>query len=151
VSENNLHRFGSSQDDDPKSKPAATKTYDVLWLIDLPNGKKQLCVFTAARTGAQPTENMFSTSRAMGIDYFYQRYQISQVKRQGPTGDVYFSFEYRYLGPVETAEEGAFNRRLWQQYSKSGFIVDKEDEPAPTPTSQERDRATLDDDDQVPF
>ena len=35
VSETGAHKFGSSQDDDKSSKPIATLTYDVLWLIDL--------------------------------------------------------------------------------------------------------------------
>ena len=57
VAETGAHKFGSSQDDDPKSKPIATLTYDILFLLDLPNGQKQLAVFTAARTGVKPVQN----------------------------------------------------------------------------------------------
>ena len=59
VAETGAHKFGSSQDDDPKSKPIATLTYDILFLLDLPDGKKQLAVFTAARTGAVGAELHF--------------------------------------------------------------------------------------------
>ena len=86
VAETGAHKFGSSQDDDPKSKPIATLTYDILWLIDLPNGQKQLVVFTSARTGTKPTQTFISTTKAMGIDQFYQRYRIVVQKKTGPTG-----------------------------------------------------------------
>ena len=78
--------FGSSQPENTKSKPVATLTYDILFVIDLPNGQKQLCVFTASRTGATPTQNFISTVKAMGIDQFYQRYRIVVVKKTGPHG-----------------------------------------------------------------
>ena len=80
VFENGMGKFGSSRPGDPKSKPAATLTYDMLWVVDMPDGSKQLCVFTAARTGATPTQNFISTVKAKGVDKFYQRYQI--VSRQ---------------------------------------------------------------------
>ena len=91
VTETGAHKFGSSQDDDKSSKPIATLTYDVLWLIDLPNGQKQLCVFKSSRTGVKPTQNFISTTKAMGIDQFYQRYRIVVQKKTGPTGDPYFA------------------------------------------------------------
>ena len=95
VSETGAHKFGSSQDDDKSSKPIATLTYDVLWLIDLPNGQKQLCVFKSARTGVKPTQTFISTTKAMGIDQFYQRYRIVVQKKTGPTGDPYFAYDFQ--------------------------------------------------------
>jgi hypothetical protein len=92
VAETGSHKFGTQQDDDPKSKPIATLTYDILWLIDLPNGQKQLVVFTSSRTGTKPTQTFISTTKAMGIDQFYQRYRIVVQKKTGPTGDPYFSY-----------------------------------------------------------
>jgi hypothetical protein len=128
VFENRMHKFGSSMDDDPSSKPAATLTYDVLWLIDLPNGGKQLCVFTNARTGVTPTQNFISTTRAIGVDQYFQRYRIVVQRKTGPTGDPYFTYEYQYIGNLQTEEEGKFTRSLYDQYSKSGFITDFEGE-----------------------
>jgi hypothetical protein len=128
VMENNLHRFGSSQDDNPKSKPAATLTYDILFVVDLPNGQKQLCVFTAARTGVGPTQNFISTTKAMGVDQFYQRYRIVVQKKTGPTGDPYFSYEYQFVGAIQDEKEGEANRALYDQYRKTGFVVDMQEE-----------------------
>jgi hypothetical protein len=118
-------KFGSGQDDDPRSKPIATLTYDSLWLVDIGEGKKQLAVFTASRTGVQPTTNFISTMMMMvGVDHFYQRYRIVSKKLTGPTGDPYFSFEYQHIGNIQDETEGAAVRALYEQYSKSGFVVD---------------------------
>ena len=128
VTDYSMTKWGSSQDDDPKSKPAATLTYDVLWLIDLPDGRKQLCVFTNARTGVGPTQNFISTTKTMGVDQFYQRYRIVVQRKTGPTGDFYFTYEYQFIGVIQDEKEGEETRALYDQYSKSGFIVDMGDE-----------------------
>ena len=124
VTETGAHKFGSSQDDDKASKPIATLTYDTLWVIDLPNGNKQLCVFKAARTGVKPTQNFISATKAQGIDQFYQRYRIVVQRKTGPTGDPYFTFDYQFVGEVETMEEARANRALYDTYAKSGFVAD---------------------------
>ena len=136
VAETGAHKFGSSQDDDKSSKPIATLTYDVLWLIDLPNGQKQLCVFKSARTGVKPTQTFISTTKAMGIDQFYQRYRIVVQKKTGPTGDPYFAYDYQYVGEVESEAEAKALRGLYDQYSKSGFVVDMGDEAADVNTER---------------
>jgi len=160
VFENKMHKFGSSQDDNPSSKPAATLTYDVLWLIEMPNGVRQLCVFTNARTGITPTQNFISTTRAMGVDQFYQRYRIVTEKKTGPTGDPYFTYNYQYLGNIRDEEEGKANRALWEQYRKSGFVTDMDEEAANIDseraekrtqyTGADRHAGTADDED-IPF
>jgi hypothetical protein len=136
VAETGAHKFGSSQDDDPKSKPIATLTYDILWLIDLPNGQKQLVVFTSARTGTKPTQTFISTTKAMGIDQFYQRYRIVVQKKTGPTGDPYFSYDYQYAGEIANEDEAKAMRGLYDQYSKSGFVTDMADEAADVDTAR---------------
>ena len=128
VTETGAQKFGSSQDDDKSSKPIATLTYDVLWLIDLPNGQRQLCVFKSARTGVKPTQNFISTVKAQGIDQFYQRYRIVVQKKTGPTGDPYFTYDYQFVGEVESMEAATALRALYDQYAKSGFVADIADE-----------------------
>lgn len=154
VFENRMHKFGSSMDDDPKSKPAATLTYDVLWLIDLPNGQKQLCVFTNARTGVTPTQNFISTTRAIGVDQFYQRYRIVVQRKTGPTGDPYFTYEYQYVGNVQSEDDGKFTRALWEQYAKSGFVTDFDAEADDIRTEQRTEggpRDHTDEAEDIPF
>ena len=86
VTETGAHKFGSSQDDDKSSKPIATLTYDVLWLIDLPNGQKQLCVFKSARTGVKPTQNFISTTKAMGVDQYLPTLPDRRAEEDGSDG-----------------------------------------------------------------
>jgi hypothetical protein len=152
VAETGAHRFGSSQDDDSSSKPIATLTYDVLWLIDLPGGRKQLVVFTSARTGTKPTQTFISTTKAMGIDQFYQRYKIFTVKKRGPTGDDYFTYDYQYMGSISDEEEAKTMRALYDQYAASGFISESMDhDDAPAPKAAPSDTARRDDEDSIPF
>jgi hypothetical protein len=155
VTEFNMHRFGSSQDDDPKSKPAATLTYDCLVLVDLPNGSKQLAVWTSARTGVTPTQNWISTITAMGVDQYYQRYKVVVQRKPGPSGDPYFTYDYQYIGNVQSEAEGDKNRALYEQYVKSGFVVDLEAEAADLAASKPQSspvyEAPMDDKDDIPF
>jgi hypothetical protein len=162
VAETGAQKFGSSQDDDKSSKPIATLTYNILWLIDLPNGQKQLCVFTTSRTGVKPTQNFISTTKAMGIDQFYQRYRIVVQKKTGPTGDPYFAFDYQYAGEVESVEEAKTLRGLYDNYAKSGFVTDMmSDEAADVHTQRHTEGSSRDytetrrhddeDRDEIPF
>ena len=140
VAETGANKFGTSQNDDKASKPIATLTYDVLWLIDLPNGRKQLVVFTSARTGTKPTQNFISTTKAMGVDQFYQRYRIAVQKKSGPTGDPYFAYDYQYVGCIQNEEEAKTMQGLYEQYVKSGFIVDMGEEAEDIATEQRAQR-----------
>jgi hypothetical protein len=156
VSDFRADKFGSSQDDDPRSKPIATLTYDSLWLVDIGEGKKQLAVFTASRTGEQPTTNFISTMMMMGVDHFYQRYRIVSKKLTGPTGDPYFSFEYQHIGNIQDQAEGAAVRALYEQYSKSGFVVDLGEEAEKIqenkrPYEPSKGHDDMADEDQIPF
>lgn len=153
VIENGSHKFGTQQDDNPSSKPIATLTYDTLWLIDLPNGVKQLCVFTASRTGITPTQNFISATRAMGVDQYFQRYRIIILKKTGPTGDPYFTCDYQYIGNVQSEADGKFTRGLWEQYSKSGFVTDMADEADEIRSEKKKDWGpeTHDDKEEIPF
>ena len=155
VTDHGVNKFGSSQPDDPKSKPIATLTYDILVLLELPNGKKQLCVWTSARTGVGPTQNFISTVMAMGVDQYFQRYRMVVLKKPGPSGDPYFTFDFQYVGNVQSEEEGAAARAMYDQYRRSGFVVDLGEEAADIAASKpqpERYTAPRDDDDsQIPF
>ena len=150
-------KWGTQNPNDPKSKPIATLTYDVLWVIDLPSGGSQLCVFTNSRTGVTPTQNFISALGAQGVDHYFQRYRIVQVKKTGPTGDPFFTYDYQFIGRVDDKARGLYLKSLYEQYSKSGFVVDLDNEaddiasnkPAAQSYSTERDPAI--DNDEIPF
>jgi hypothetical protein len=144
-------KWGSQMDDNPKSKPVATLTYDMLWRIDLPNGQKQLCVFTSSRTGITPVQTFISTLKAMGVDHFFQRYRIVVQRRTGPTGDPYFSYEFQYLGNIEDQTDGEALQALYDQYRKSGFIADLDDETTDVKPAQSSQDQGSPDVDEIPF
>jgi hypothetical protein len=150
VFENSMHKFGSSQDDNPSSKPAATLTYDILWRIDLPQGKKQLCVFTTSKSGVTNTQTFISTTQAMGIAQFLQRYRIVVQRKTGPSGDPYFTYEFQYLSNVEDEKEGMELHGIWDQYRRSGFVAEPEIEEAPAPQRDATRDAPLEED-EIPF
>lgn len=117
-------KWGSSNPDDPKSKPIATLTYNMLWLIDMPHGPKQLCVLIAARTMVEPTKNFITSMKMIGVDHYYQRYRLVSQKRTGPTGDPFFVYEYQHTGVVQNEADGEYLKSLYDNYVKSGFVVD---------------------------
>ena len=153
VTDGNCNKFGSSQPDDPKSKPIATLTYDILVLVELPNSKKQLAVWTSARTGVTPTQNFISTVMAMGVDQFYQRYRIVMLKKFGPSNDPYFTYDYQFIGNIQDEAEGDAARALYDQYRKSGFVADLEAEAADIRTQNKTAGGSRDheDSEEIPF
>jgi hypothetical protein len=154
VTDHGATKWGSQNPDDPKSKPIATLTYNMLWVIDLPNGAKQLCVFISSRTGVKPTQNFLSGLATHGVDAYFQRYKIVQQKFSGPTGDPYFSYDYHYLGNIQDEAEAMKMKALHAQYSKSGFVVDIEQEADEIRQAQTPDpdaMAARGDDEEIPF
>lgn len=129
VTDYRMHKFGSSRPHELKSAPAATLTYDVLWVIDMPDGKKQLCVFSSSKTGVTPTQNWISQAMNMGVDQFFQRYRIVvKMKTNNKTGDPYFTFDYQFAGLIDDEKTAMDMKALYDQYSRSGFVTDFEAE-----------------------
>lgn len=154
VFENRTHKFGSSRPGDPKSKPIATLTYDMLWVVDMPDGRRQLCVWQSTRTGVTPTQNFISTCQAKieeGVDQFYQRYRIVAVKKAGPSGDPYFTYDYWFEGTLDDEEDGKRMRAIFDSYSKSGFVTDMGDEAEDIYTARSEGKKRDIDDDEIPF
>ena len=120
VTETGAHKFGSSQDDDSKSKPIATLTYNILFLVDLPNGQKQLAVFTRREQVVKPVQHFISTVKAMGVDAHYQMDIASLFRRTGSTNDPYFSFDLQFVGEVESEVEARMTRGLYDFTSNRG-------------------------------
>jgi hypothetical protein len=155
VTDHGATQWGTQNPDDPRSKPIATLTYNTLWVIDMPDGRKQLCAFISSRTAVKPMQNFLSALGAHGVDHYFQRYRIVQQKLTGPTGDPFFSYEFQYIGNIQDQREGQHMQALYEQYSKSGFIVDIDAEAdeirenkAPAEPAYATGRV---DDDEIPF
>jgi hypothetical protein len=139
--------WGTQQPEDPRSKPIATLTYNLMWVIDMPNGGSQLCVFVVSRTGEKPTKIFLSALGTHdGVDHYFQRYRIVQRKLTGPTGDPYFSFDFEYIGNIQDHAEAERMQGYYKQYSKSGFVADFESEAVTEPT-----KTFNTDEEEIPF
>ena len=148
VAESGLDKFGSSQPDNPKSTPAASMTYQMLWAFRLPNGKPQLGVITNSRTGIKPMKELFGMIDGKGVDHFFQRFRVCAVRLSVRPGEYFFGYKYFAAGLVDDEAEGDSYKALHERFRKAGFSTSMADEAPPPPVQtfdQTRD-ASLDED-----
>ena len=156
-----LDVFGSSRSrDDPKSHPAATLTFEVLWFLPDFN---TLALTLNSRGGIQPAKQLFAMTDAKPANPFDQRYKICSQRKPGPSGESYFGYIYRGDGycDVPRALSAITERRLlFQQWKDVAFATADESEeeeapakrpePAPYREPEARGSAQVIDDD-IPF
>ena len=150
VAESGLDKFGSSQPDNPRSTPAASMTYQMLWAFRLPDGRPQLGVITNSRTGIKPMKELFGMIDGKGVDHFFQRFRICAVRLSVRPGEYFFGYKYFAMDNSDMTEaEGEAYKALHERYRKAGFSTSMADEADAKPVqSYERD-ASIDNDDIV--
>ena len=155
VRESGLDVFGSSRNDDPKSHPAATLTFEVLWFLPDFN---TLALTLNSRGGVQPAKQLFAMVDAKPANPFDQRYKICSQRKPGPGGESYFGYIYRGDGYCDEALS-AITEPLFQQWKDVAFATadeseeeeaPKRPEPAPYREPEPRGSAQVIDDD-IPF
>ena len=118
VEESGLGEFGSSQDDNPRSRPAAAQTFDYLWMIDMPDGGRVLCAWTNAGSGVNVAKKFNMACDSQRCDMCLQRYRITVERATGPTPDIiYFTYNYTFIGTVKEDEVVEF-QTLAKRYNK---------------------------------
>jgi hypothetical protein len=159
VRESGLAEFGSSREDDPKSPPAATLTFEVLWYLPEWN---TLALTMNTRSGVKEARKLFAMVDAKPTSPFDQRYKICAVREQGPQGEVYYGYKYRGDGYCD-AQLSALTEPMFAQWKDVAFATadESEDEEAPVrpvaaPTWREpeptpRGAAGVIDNDDIPF
>jgi hypothetical protein len=124
VAESRLDMFGTQRDDDPNSPPAATLTYEVLWMfpdrMDL-----GASIILNSRGSVKASQKLFSMIDAKPVDHFYQMYSINSVIDKGPEGTTYFNYQYRSIGYAEESD-GEIARSLFMQYKDMAFRANDE-------------------------
>jgi hypothetical protein len=124
VAESKLDMFGTQRDDDPNSPPAATLTYEVLWMfpdrMDL-----GASIILNSRGSVKASQKLFSMIDAKPVDHFYQMYSINSVIDKGPEGTTYFNYQYRSIGYAEESD-GEIARSLFMQYKDMAFRANDE-------------------------
>jgi hypothetical protein len=124
VRESGLDQFGTSREDDPKSPPAATLTFEVLWY--LPDWST-LALTLNTRSGVKEARQLFAMVDAKPTAPFFQRYKIVGVRVPGPTGESYFGYKYRGDGYTDEALS-AITEPLFAQWRDVAFATADEDE-----------------------
>jgi hypothetical protein len=124
VRESGLDQFGTSRDDDPKSPPAATLTFEVLWFLPDWN---TLALTLNTRSGVKEARQLFAMVDAKPVDPFFQRYKIVAVRNVGPTSEVYYGYKYRGDGYCDPALS-AITEPMFNQWKDIAFATLDEDE-----------------------
>ena len=152
VAESGLDKFGSSQPDNPRSTPAASMTYQMLWAFRLPDGRPQLGVITNSRTGIKPMKELFGMIDGKGVDHFFQRFRIQAIRISLRPGEYFFGYKYFAVDNSDMSEaEGDSYKALHERFRKAGFSTSMADEAdVPSQPIKTFERAK-DDDMDIPF
>lgn len=140
VAESGLDKFGSSRPEDPRSTPAASETYQILWAFRLPDGRPQLGIITNSRTGIKPVRELFGMIDGWKpIDHYFLRFRIAAVRMSARPGEYFFGYKYFAAGKVEDEAEGDSFKAMYERYRKAGFTTDfgeEGDKVAPPPAGR---------------
>ena len=124
VAESGLDKFGSSRPEDPRSTPAASMTYQMLWAFRLPDGRPQLGVITNSRTGVKPMKELFGMIDGKGVDHFFQRFRIQAIRISLRPGEYFFGYKYFAVDNSDMSEaEGDSYKALHERFRKAGFSI----------------------------
>jgi hypothetical protein len=154
VAESGLDKFGSSQPDNPRSTPAASMTYQMLWAFRLPDGRPQLGVITNSRTGIKPMKELFGMIDGKGVDHFFQRFRIQAIRISLRPGEYFFGYKYFAVDNSDMSEaEGDSYKALHERFRKAGFSTSMADEAEASRPVQTFDQTRDDslDKDEIPF
>ena len=153
VAESGLDKFGSSQPDNPRSTPAASMTYQMLWAFRLPDGRPQLGVITNSRTGIKPMKELFGMIDGKGVDHFFQRFRIQAIRISLRPGEYFFGYKYFAVDNSDMSEaEGDSYKALHERFRKAGFSTSMADEAdAPSQPIKTYEAAKDDDLNEIPF
>ena len=152
VAESGLDKFGSSQPDNPRSTPAASMTYQMLWAFRLPDGRPQLGVITNSRTGIKPMKELFGMIDGKGVDHFFQRFRIQAIRISLRPGEYFFGYKYFAVDNSDMSEaEGDSYKALHERFRKAGFSTSMADEADVSSQPIKTFERAKDDDMDIPF
>jgi hypothetical protein len=128
VAESKLDQFGSSIPGDPNSPPAASLTYQMMWMLI---GRPELSpsVIINTRSSIKPMQALLSRIDSKPVPHFCQVYDIGTVQQKGAEGP-YFNFTYTGAGFADEHHAKLCNE-LYESFSKGGWVANDEAEDEP--------------------
>lgn len=127
VAESGLAEFGTAIPNDPKSRPAATLTYNILmYLPKFPDMSPVVAI--NARSSVKPAKNLLSKIEMRPVDHYFQKYTMGVVKETGAEGP-YFNYSYVANG-YATEEEAKITQKLYEKFSSESWLANDEADDA---------------------
>jgi hypothetical protein len=128
VAESGLDQFGTSIPGDPNSPPAASLTYNMMWLlVDYPELSPSIIINT--RSSIKPMQQLLSRIDSKPVPHYCQVYEIGTVQQRGAEGP-YFNFTYTGQGFADQ-QQATYASALYEQFGKGGWVANDEAEDEP--------------------
>ena len=123
VAESGLDKFGSSIPGDPRSLPAASLTYNMLWFLpEFPNLSPSVIINT--RSGVKPMQQLISKIESKPVEHYVQQYEIGIVQQKGAEGPFY---NYTYAGAgFADADLAELCGNLFHKYAEMSWQANDE-------------------------
>jgi hypothetical protein len=139
VRESGLSEFGSSRPEDPRSSPAASLTYEVIWHFpEMPEYSPAMLL--NARGAIKPCQKFISMTDAKPVDHYYQVYKIAIVPDKGPNNEPFWNYVYTGMGYVDE-ELGEQTKAMFERFDKMNIRAsDERDDEEPMPPSDNSTR-----------
>jgi hypothetical protein len=129
VAESGLDKFGSSVPEDPNSVPAASLTYNTLWVLPEFIHYSPVVIINT-RSSLKPTQQLYNRIDLRPVAHYAQQWEVGIVQEKGAEGP-YFNYTYKAAG-YPTQEIAEYCRALYNRYREMNWVPSDERETDPT-------------------
>ena len=124
VQESGLDQFGSSIPGDPRSVPAASLTYNMLWYFpEFPELSPSVIINT--RSGVKPAQQLQTRIDSKQVAIYAQMYNIGITLVPGAEGP-YFNYTYSGAGFVDEHTVN-ITESLYRRFADSSWVTNDEE------------------------
>lgn len=127
VSQSGLDKWGSSNPNDPKSEPAATK---MLVIVAMVVGREDIgpVVITLQRSAESVGKRLYGRLKLSNAPIYGQRFKMSVTKDRSPKGDAFYNYSFERVGFVEDEDLFKLCRSFHEAFATNGVKVNLEED-----------------------
>lgn len=131
VAESGLAEFGSGIPGDPRSAPAASLTYNIMFFMpDFPDLSPAIVINT--RSAIKPAKLLQSKIDLRPGQHYSQIYTMKKTDEKGDEGP-YFGYGYEANGYVQSEDDYNFYKSIYERFSSdTNWRVNDEHDEAPS-------------------